>query len=129
MWLSFTNEGTFSCVSSAPPPSPVSVVEEIIAAVAETGTSHVWIESREGGPSVQVTFSRCVCLHVSKPTPGALSEVEREQVFCVRVVIYGPPPTLPTLIQLVAAAAARLTHLHGSARSVKLSSVEDTCQG
>lgn len=104
-------------------------MEEIIAAVAETGTSHVWIESREGGPSVQVTFSRCVCLHVSKPTPGALSEVETEQVFCVRVVIYGPPPTLPTLIQLVAAAAARLTHLHGSACSVKLSSVEDTCQG
>lgn len=34
------------------------------------------------------------------------------QVFCVRVVIYGPPPTLPTLIQLVV--AAFLTHHHGS---------------
>lgn len=68
-----------------------------------------------------------VCLHVSKPTPGAPTEVEREQVFCVRVVIYGLPPTLPRLIQLVA--AARLTHLHGSTRSVELSSVEDTCQG
>ena len=50
-----------------PSPSLASAVEEIIVAgvlsqrkVAETGMSHVWIESREGGPSVQVAFSRCV---------------------------------------------------------------------
>lgn len=37
------------------------------------------------------------------------------QVFCVHVVIYGPPPTLQTLVQpVVVAAAAFLTHLHGS---------------
>lgn len=60
-----------------------------------------------------------VCLHVNKTHPRSHTGVEREphsdsvcQVFCVRVVIYGPPPTLPTLVQLVV--TAFLSHLHGS---------------
>lgn len=61
------NEGTFSSVSSAPSPIPGFCLGGNNSCwclsqrkVAETGMSHVWIESREGGPSVQVAFSWCV---------------------------------------------------------------------